>query len=116
MAQAIVVFSGGPDSLAAALWAQQQEYELWLLTFEFKLAGQYGEIAAAIILAKMLKLKHDIVDFKSPLLSFAPNVHPLMHAGTETTTDHSQDHRMEFGAGMILSTACAFAIYNGVDT
>jgi 7-cyano-7-deazaguanine synthase len=115
MAQAIVVFSGGPDSLAAALWAQRQKYDPWLLTFQFKQAEQYGEMFAATLLAKLLKFKHEIIDFKSPMLSFAPTVHVLMHAGTPTTKDHSQHHRMEFGAGMVMATACTFAVYNGID-
>lgn len=115
MTKAIVVFSGGPDSLAAALWAQKQKYDPWLLTFQFKQAEQYGEIFAATLLAKLLKFQHEIIDFKSPMLSFAPTVHVLMHAGTPTTTDRSKHHRMEFGAGMVMSTACTFAVYNGID-
>lgn len=115
MSKAIVVFSGGPDSLAAALWAQKQKYEPWLLTFQFKQTEQYGEIFAATLLANLLKFNHHIIDFKSPMLSFAPTVHVLMHAGTSATADRSEHHRMEFGAGMVLTTACTFAVYNGVD-
>lgn len=115
MKKAIVVFSGGPDSLAAALWAKNQGLEPRLLTFQFKQREQYGELLAASLLAKQLKLHHEIVDFKSPMLSFAPSVHVLMHAGTEAGVDKDKPHRMEFGAGMVLATACAIAVYNGLE-
>lgn len=115
MTKAIVVFSGGPDSLAAALWASAKKYEPWLVTFQFKQREQNGELLASMLLAKLLGWPQEIIDFKSPMLSFEPTVHVLMHAGTKTTADRTQHHRMEFGAGMVMATACTFAVYNQVD-
>lgn len=115
--KAIVVFSGGPDSTAAALWAIANGYEVELLTFDFKAQKQYGEIASAVKVATRLKLKHTIIDFRSPMASFGDKVHILMHAGTEVgLADQTSDHRMPFGGGMILSTASCYATYNGVNT
>ncbi|WP_041388670.1 7-cyano-7-deazaguanine synthase [Polaromonas sp. JS666] len=115
MTKAIVVFSGGPDSLAAALWAKSKKYDPWLLTFQFKQREQGGEMFASMLLAKTLGFPQEIIDFKSPMHSFEPTVHVLMHAGTTTTADRAQHHRMEFGAGMVMATACTFAVYHQID-
>jgi len=117
MKKAVVVFSGGPDSTASVLWALENDYEVNLLTFQFKAQRQYGELLASMIVASTLQLHQTIIDFKSPLEVFEPNVHILMHAGVEPSkTDKSKSHRLEFGAGMILSTAASFAVYHDIHT
>ncbi len=114
---AYVVFSGGPDSTAAALWALQNDLEARLLTFQFKNHEQYGELKSAILLAQALELPHEIFDFKSPMQHFSSDAHVLMHAGTEIgQKDSTGAHRLEFGAGLILSAAANYAIYRGVNT
>jgi len=114
MSKAIVVFSGGPDSTAAALWALEQGYEVELLTFQFRNKEQYGELKAAMEVAGLLNLPHTIFDFKSPMQHFGSKVHILMHSGTKTG-DHKTDesHRLSFGSGMVLTTASNYAVYNG---
>lgn len=113
--QAVVVFSGGPDSTAAALWALENDFAPVLLTFQFKGKEQYGELYAAMTVADQLNLRHSIIDFKSPMSSFGDNVVILMHAATPRgDVATKQAHRMPFGAGMILSTASAWASYNGI--
>ena len=115
MKSAVVVFSGGPDSTAAALWGVAEGFSLKLLTFQFKGDEQNGELLAAMQVAKALALPHSIVDFKAPMSLFRPDVHVLMHADTSQSSDKSKPHRMEFGAGLILSTAAAYAVYHGYD-
>jgi 7-cyano-7-deazaguanine synthase in queuosine biosynthesis len=117
MKKAIVIFSGGPDSTAAALWSIAQGYETELLTFLFKDKSQYGELKASIKIADSLSLKQTLFDFKSSMGAFEPNAHILMHAGTEVVgVDKSLDHRLPLGAAMILTTACNYAVYNGIHT
>jgi 7-cyano-7-deazaguanine synthase len=117
MTKAIVVFSGGPDSTAAALWAVENGYTPHLLTFNFKGAKQYGELLASMLVAKELGLCHTIIDFQSVMSSFDPNISILMHAGVQTgAKGDAKPHRLPFGAGMILSTASAFALYHNITT
>jgi 7-cyano-7-deazaguanine synthase len=117
MKTAIVVFSGGPDSTAAALFALAEGYSPTLLTFQFKGKEQYGEIFSSMKVAELLKLPHEIIDFKSPMGSFSPLVYILMHAGSAIReSDKSISHRAPFGGGMVLATACSYALYNGIDT
>src|SRR5205085_8353760 len=114
---AIVVFSGGPDSTAAVLWALAEGYQIELLTFQFKNKEQYGELRSAMKVAELLKVPHTVFDFKSPMQHFRPDVHILMHAGTPAgNTASTKSHLMAFGPGMILETASYYALYFGVYT
>lgn len=45
MEKAVVVFSGGPDSVAAALWAVENDYQPELLTFQFRNKASMGNYA-----------------------------------------------------------------------
>lgn len=113
--RAAIVFSGGPDSTAAALWALANGLAPTLLTFRLKGEQQYGELFSAMKIADLLHLPHAVIDFTSPMASFHHDVVILMHAGTPRgKADTSVDHRVPFGAGMILSTAAAWASYHGI--
>lgn len=117
MRNAVVVFSGGPDSTASALWAAANNINVELLTFQYKGAEQYGEIRSSIIIAQLLKMKHTIIDFKSTMASFSPMAHIMMHAGTpEGNSKSESSHLMPFGAGMVLSIAANYAVYNSINT
>ena len=72
MKNAIVIFSGGPDSTAAAYWAINEGYEVELLTFRFADNGsQNGELHSAKEVSKELDLQHNFIDFTSPLHQFS---------------------------------------------
>ena len=81
--KAIVVFSGGPDSTAAALWAQQSGYDVELVTFQFRNAEQYGELKASFKVAEIMGLKHTIFDFRSPMQHFSTSSHAFRYATRE---------------------------------
>lgn len=85
--KAIVIFSGGPDSTAAALWAMVHGYEVELVTFQFRNEAQYGELGSAMRVAHLLNLPHTIIDYKSPMNVFSTNMHILMHAGVPPLKD-----------------------------
>lgn len=117
MEKAVVVFSGGPDSTAAALWCLDHGYEPELLTFQFKGQAQYGELRAAMKVAERLNLHHTLLDFQSPMMALSPNVRPLMHAGLEPGfIDHAKDHRLPFGSGMVLTMAACYTLYHNKRT
>ncbi len=112
MKPVVVIFSGGPDSTAAAVWAAREGYDVELLTFQYRGTPQYGEIHAAMNAAKALGMKHTIVDFKSPMHCFPSPIRIMMHAGTRTgMSGEAKPHRLPFGAGMFLSVAGAYASY-----
>lgn len=120
MKKAIVIFSGGPDSTAAVLWAISNGYSVELVTFQFHNEQQYGEIRQSMVIARLLGLPHFIIDFKSPLHAFPPSVHILMHSGVDKFNPESQPDKspylLPFGSGIILSFAASYAIHKNVAT
>ena len=79
MVRAVVIFSGGVDSTAAALWAMDQQYEeIELLTYRFSdERRQYGEIALSINVAKHLNISHTIIDISIPVPAFPTTNQPF---------------------------------------
>jgi 7-cyano-7-deazaguanine synthase len=114
--KAIVIFSGGPDSTAATLWAIDQGFDVELLTFQFFNAESYGEISASIDIARALKLPHKIVDFKSPLHLFRKDIRPMMHAGIreKDPENTAEPYLLPYGSGILLSYTASYAIDKGV--
>jgi 7-cyano-7-deazaguanine synthase len=114
--RAIVIFSGGPDSTAAALWAVSEGIHVELLTFQFKNQEQYHELRAAINVATTLGLSHTILDFKSPLHLFPEGVRILMHAGADSeATTREGKYLLPFGAGIVLSMAASYALSRNIS-
>lgn len=117
MKKAIVILSGGPDSTAAALWAIASGLDVSLITFQFRDDEQYGEIYASMRVAEGLKRPHRIIDFKSPIRVFTPNMHIMMHAGVrQMEGDKSKPYLMPFGSGTMLSFAASYALHEGINT
>lgn len=115
--RALVILSGGPDSTAAALWALDNGYQVDLITFQVRGDAQYGEIFAAMRVAAALDLPHKIIDLKSAIGAFTPNMHIMRHAGVKPLgVDKSQPYLMPFGTGTLLSFAASYAIHEGVST
>ncbi len=119
MNKVIVIFSGGPDSTAAAQWAVSKGYPVELLTFQFTNGrSQDGELHSAKEVSKELGLQHTILDFSSPMHLFSSQSRVLMHIGIPKSIEKNKDkpHLLSFGSGMVLSTVACYAIYNEVDT
>jgi 7-cyano-7-deazaguanine synthase len=116
--RAIVVFSGGPDSTAALMWALSNGYDPKLVTFQFTDKKQDGELYAAMTLAKYFGLTHKIVDIKSLLYSgLTSDIVIMMHGKDRESTEKKDQYTFApFGAGMILSIISSLSLFEGIDT
>lgn len=116
MRKCIVVFSGGPDSTAAALWAQDQGFEVELLTLHFYSPSQDSEVAAAGNVAQSMGIKHTIADLRCLMPTFGPPITILMHGidrhGKNIGNATISSSIMPFGPGFVLSLASSYALSN----
>lgn len=125
----VVVFSGGPDSTAAAKWAIEEGYEPELVSYRFDDDEQYGEMRSAIKVAERLGAEHTIIDFKSPLqTAFAEGTKMFRHAGVKsafddednldsqsTLADDEETRLAPFASGILLSLTASYALYHGIN-
>jgi len=117
MKRALVLFSGGPDSTAAALWGIDNKYEVELLSFLFKLRETNRELRSAMNVAHRLSLKHTIIDLKDYIGFFGDGIRPITHGGIKSPEHNYRRCRLlPFGAGVGLSIASSVAIHRGINT
>jgi 7-cyano-7-deazaguanine synthase len=119
MSKKLLMFSGGPDSTAAAyLLKDQSDLHLISLADEVK-AKNVGELKAAQKIAAMLALPYKVVDISglNALLDGLPNILISLGTGGEKKADfvHGED-----GAPLssqLLHTLCALhGIANGYES
>lgn len=109
-----VLFSGGPDSTAAALWAKQQGSSPVLMTLHLFHQAQYGELRAAIRVAELLGLEHTILDLTGYVASLGPGpIQILMHAGETEMGESETSGLLPFGAGTALSACVSYCLARG---
>ncbi|ELY72700.1 7-cyano-7-deazaguanine synthase [Natrinema pallidum] len=126
---AAAVFSGGPDSTAAALWAKENGYDVELVSYQFHDEKQYGELRSAMKVAELLDMEHTVIDFKAPTNAFGENAQMFMHAGTDTALQKQEGdehammvnhkkapHLVPFASGVLLSMTASYAIYNSANS
>lgn len=115
MSKCIAVFSGGPDSTAAAIWAIDQGHEVELLTLHFYSPSQDSEIEAAKKVAELLGCTHTVADLRQFMPVFGPPVTVMMHGSGRTPAETSElsSSVMPFGAGFVLSLATSYALSKG---
>ena len=114
--KAVVVFSGGPDSTAAALWALDNDFEPQLLTFKFFAEDQDGELDAARQVAAMLKLPLEIVDLQSLVKTYGGHLHILMHGAKRDKDIPGEKVFLPFASTLVLTVASSWAIHRGIET
>lgn len=116
MGKAILIYSGGPDSTAVAMWAVEQGFDLELLTLQIEESGLSTELKSSKVISKQLGLKQTVVNYGGVMEAFNPNARPLMHIGiAKEVNQKNRPHLLKFGAGMILSFAAVYALYNNVN-
>ena len=64
MEKAVVILSGGPDSVTVAYWAKAQRYDVSAITFDYGQKAQH-EIEVAKEIAQGLGIKHRVVDLSN---------------------------------------------------
>jgi 7-cyano-7-deazaguanine synthase len=111
----VVIFSGGPDSTAAAIWAMKHNFAPELLTFQFS-EQQEGELNAAHEVARELNLPLHILDFRSWIGTYGGRVHILMHGALRDTEIPNEDRFLPFASVIVLTIASSWAAHRGIRT
>lgn len=110
MTKTLLMFSGGPDSTAAAYILKKQSDELHLITLaDEQKAKNIGELKAAKKIAGMLSLPHKVVDISSlnALLDGLPNILISLGTGGEKKADFIEGEEGAPLSSQILHTLCA---------
>ena len=113
MVRAVVIMSGGPDSVTVAYWAKRKGYEIHGITFN------YGQIASKeTMYAKKIaeKLGIDIkeVDISS-LEAIFKGVTALCDKSIPVSSEFERSIIVPFRNGIFLSIAVAYAISVGAQ-
>jgi 7-cyano-7-deazaguanine synthase len=115
--KALVIFSGGMDSTAAALWAIDKGYEqVELVTFRFgDERRQYGELSASAQVAQYLNLTHTILDVKIPFSAYPLTNQPFcQHAEMKDPAESlNQFGVLPFNVAFHLIYGASFAAMRG---
>src|SRR3954467_7286222 len=109
--KALVLLSGGMDSVTALHWAAREHEVVGALSFDYGSKHNAKEIPMAAWQAARLGVAHDVIalDFVSRL--FASD---LLESGGEISDGHYADENMKrtvvpFRNGIMLSIACGLA-------
>ena len=103
----VVILSGGPDSVTTAYWANQQQYEVFSLTFDY---GQRSkiEIERAKAFAKALGSKHMVIDLSS-LSDIYEGVTSLVDKNITISEEFTDPIIVPFRNGVFIAVAVAYA-------
>ena len=116
--RAVVIFSGGVDSTAAALWATEEFKNVELLTYRFgDERRQYGELFSAAQVASKLNLKHTVLDFNIPFPAYPITNQPFcQHHKMKDTGDNLNQHGvLPFNVALHLTYGASFAAMCGAS-
>ena len=111
--KAVVILSGGLDSVTVLYWAQAQGYDVYALTF---LYGQKAEleIKRAKEFTSKLGLTHKIIDL-SALKEIYIGVTSLVDSNIEVTSEFTAPIIVPFRNGVFISIAVAYADSIGAE-
>lgn len=107
MDKAVVILSGGPDSVTVAYWAKKQSYDVYGLTFNYGQKAQI-EIKIAKELAKEPGINHRIVDI-STLSEIYQGVTSLTDNDIPVTEQFTDPIIVPFRNGVFMAVAVAYA-------
>lgn len=120
MGKKLLMFSGGPDSTAAAYLLKKELHDVHLMTLSDDVkAKNDGEVAAAKRIAKMLGMPHKIIDISSlnALLDGLPNILISLGTGGEKKSDFVHGEEGAPLSSQLLHTLCAVhGIAHGFDS
>ncbi len=111
MEKAVIILSGGPDSVAVAYWAKEQGYDVSAITFNYGQKAQI-EIERAREIAEELGIAHQVVDL-SNLSQIYQGVTSLVDKGIDITSEFTDPIIVPFRNGVFMAVTVAYA--DGVD-
>lgn len=105
--KAVIILSGGPDSVTVAYWAKEQGYDVSAITFNYGQKAQI-EIKRAREIAEGLGIKHQVVDL-SNLSQIYQGVTSLVDKGLDVSSEFTEPIIVPFRNGVFMAVTVAFA-------
>ena len=105
--KAVVILSGGPDSVTVAYWAKSQGYDVTAITFDYGQKAQH-EIEIAAEIAEGLGIEHKIVDL-SNLSKIYEGVTSLVDKTINVTSEFTDPIIVPFRNGVFMAVTVAYA-------
>lgn len=105
--KAVVILSGGPDSVTVAYWAKAQGYDVTAITFDYGQKAQH-EIEIAAEIAAGLGIEHKIVDL-SNLSEIYMGVTSLVDKDIDITSEFTDPIIVPFRNGVFMAVTVAYA-------
>jgi len=107
MEKAVVILSGGPDSVTVAYWAKAQGYDVSAVTFNYGQKAQH-EIEVAEEISRMLGIKHKVIDL-SNLSEIYEGVTSLVDQELDVSSEFSDPIIVPFRNGVFMAVTVAYA-------
>jgi 7-cyano-7-deazaguanine synthase len=111
MEKAVIILSGGPDSITVAYWAKAQGYDVSAITFNYGQKAQI-EIDKAAEIAGGLGITHRVVDL-SNLSQIYEGVTSLVDKDIEVSSKFTDPIIVPFRNGVFMAVTVAYAA--GID-
>jgi len=105
--KAVVILSGGPDSVTVAYWAKAQGYDVTAITFDYGQKAQH-EIEVAHEITEILGIEHKIVDL-SKLSEIYEGVTSLVDKDIDVTGEFTDPIIVPFRNGVFMAVTVAYA-------
>ena len=109
--KAVIILSGGPDSVTVAYWAKEQGYDVSAITFNYGQKAQI-EIERAREIAGELGIGHLVIDM-SNLSRIYQGVTSLVDKGLDVSNGFTDPIIVPFRNGVFMAVTVAYA--DGVD-
>lgn len=107
MEKAVVILSGGPDSVTVAYWAKSQGYDVSAITFNYGQKAQH-EIDVAKEISGILGIKHKIINL-SNLSEIYEGVTSLVDRDIDVSSEFSDPIIVPFRNGIFMAVTVAYA-------
>ncbi len=111
MEKAVIILSGGPDSVTVAYWAKSQGYDVSAITFNYGQKAQI-EIQVAKDIAEELGIDHQVVDL-SNLSQIYQGVTSLVDKEIDVSSEFTDPIIVPFRNGVFMAVTVAYA--DGVE-
>ena len=105
--KAVVILSGGPDSVTVAYWAKSQGYDVSAVTFDYGQKAKH-EIEIAAEISRLLGIPHKIIDL-SNLSDIYQGVTSLVDKGLDVSSEFTNPIIVPFRNGVFMAVTVAYA-------